>query len=279
MNTTEINKILIDELERCTKELHPFEFRRHLGLSGIGEECRRKIWYDFRWVKKENLKPSLLRLFEFGHFAEEAIFLKYLTAMGCNIELFDPETGKQFTFSTTEDHVGGSCDGIGYLPEFVGINEKILFEFKTHNDNSFTKLKVSGVKVHKPEHYAQMNSYGYLSGLKYALYCAYNKNNSEMYLEFIPLNYNYGKTMIDKANSIVLSNTPPPKLHENSSFWKCKMCSKFDVCHGNAQYDKNCRSCVFSTPVQNGQWVCDKYQVVIPDVNMKSGCDDWEPNK
>ena len=36
-------------------------FRTHLGASQIGQECNRKIWYNFRWTKKSHFEGKIIR--------------------------------------------------------------------------------------------------------------------------------------------------------------------------------------------------------------------------
>src|SRR5574344_3153084 len=52
--------------------------RGYLGASSIGESCTRKLWYKFRFAKKEQIDDArLMRLFNRGHL-EEARFIALL---------------------------------------------------------------------------------------------------------------------------------------------------------------------------------------------------------
>lgn len=182
----------------------------------------------------------------------------------------------QWRVSAVHGHSGGSLDGRGYLPKGYGLDEEILFEFKTHNAKSFADLQKRGMRLSKPTHYAQCCSYGYMLGLNYVCYVAVNKDNDDLHLEIVPLNHKTGEVLVQKAERIVIANEPPPHLHENPTFWLCKTCNYFSICHAKEPIDKNCRSCKHSEPVKDGQWWCNMHgQILTKDIIVQEyGC--WE---
>lgn len=257
--------------------------RNHLGGSMIGDECMRKLWYSFRWVKHIKFDGRMQRLFNRGH-REEDRFIEWLEGIGC--KLYERDTNKplgkdgkhpQFRISAVDGHFGGSLDGICILPPEYGINEPVLAEFKTSSDKAFAKMKKSGMAVSKPLHFAQTSTYGaddqYL--FNYCLYMMINKNNDEIHVEIVKLDHEHGKRMKIKAERIITSQTPPPKLSENKTFQTCVYCDFKDVCHDSTPSEKNCRSCVNAIPVQNANWGCKLYNQVIPLDVIKTGCVSW----
>lgn len=182
----------------------------------------------------------------------------------------------QWKVSASNGHSGGSLDGRGYLPESYGLTEEILFEFKTHGDKSFRELKAKGMKMSKPVHYAQCCAYGYIMKLNYVCYVAVNKNDDALHLEIVPLNHKTGETLVMKADRIIMSQESPPRLHENPTFWLCKMCNYFPICHAKAEIDRNCRSCKHAEPAKDKLWVCNKHQRILTDeiIDKEYGC--WE---
>lgn len=182
----------------------------------------------------------------------------------------------QWKVSASNGHSGGSLDGRGYLPENYGLAEEILFEFKTHGDKSFKDLKVKGMKLSKPVHYAQCCAYGYMMKLNYVCYVAVNKNDDALHLEIVPLNHKTGETLVMKADRIIMSQEPPPRLHENPTFWLCKMCNYFPICHAKAEIDRNCRSCKHAEAAKDKLWVCNKHKQILTDeiISKEYGC--WE---
>ena len=251
-------------------------FREHLGASLIGQECMRKLWYDFRWFKKPSHKGQLLRLFETGQLYEPR-FVKMLQSIGWTVNEIDLETGNQFRFEEFEGHFGGSCDGIVLSPEGTAY----IAEFKTHNEKSFKDLNKRGLELSKPEHYAQMQIYMYKFEIENGLYLAVNKNTDELYYEKIKLKKREAKRLIDKAKIIIESTEPPPRMHNDPTFYKCNWCDYRELCHFNKSEDTNinCRTCKYSKPnLQDGGWDCT-YNRLSYDINKEEqlvGCEKYE---
>lgn len=318
-----LNKIsqqmLIDIDNYCHKKWGD-EPRSHLGASLIGDDCQRKLWYQFRWITISHPEPRLKRLFNRGHLEEDR-FIDYLRGIGCIVNPFNTDkrliidnSKEEVTYavidkveltentidvsddnlhilraneqgltypvqhqvSEVEGHFGGSCDGRGYLPEHYGINEEILFEFKTANEKSFNSLLKDGMQTNKPLHYAQCCTYGYLMKLNYVCYVCVCKNDDRIYLEIVPLNHKTGEMQILKADRIIKSKEPLPRLYENPTFWICKICDSFSVCHGEGKSEVNCRSCKHAEPAKGKLWVCNKHNCVIPKENMLGQYECWE---
>jgi hypothetical protein len=272
-----VDTILSDIDEWCEETLSDGH-RKHLGASIIGKPCARELWYVFRWAKKEELGKGtkrtagqILRLFERGK-NEEFSMVTYLEGIGCK---FEAGVENQIRFSDVGGHFGGSVDNIGTLPERYGIKERILFEFKTSNMAEFNKLKKDGLKNTKPVHWSQICTYGYKFDLKYCLYICVDKNTDELYSELVELDHEHGKAMIESAAMIISSKVAPPKYSMSSTCFVCKWCAFSNVCHNGEPVEKNCRSCVYSTPIENQQWVCELAppdQNVIPEHVIPIGC-------
>lgn len=165
----------------------------------------------------------------------------------------------QWRVSGVQGHFGGSLDGKGYLPEHYPIKEEILFEFKTHNKASFAKLKKEGMKLSKPQHYAQCCVYGYKMKLNYVCYVAVNKDDDDLHFEIVELNHNTGAMLEIKAEKIIVSQEPPPRLNENPNMFLCKMCSYRHICHADGKPEQNCRSCKHAKPANDKKWICTKF--------------------
>lgn len=247
------------------------EHRHHLGASVIGNECDRFIWYAFRWVKFEIFDGRMLRLFDTGH-QEEARFIKWLRGIGCKVWEVDPETGKQFRIWAVSGHYGGSADAKGILPYLPDL--PILLEFKTHNTKSFVNLvNKKSVQLAKPRHYAQMCSYGKQFGYHYGLYAANNKNDDDIYLELVELDWRLSDDLIKKAADIITSKVPPPRISESPAYFACKFCPYSEICFSNEPVERNCRSCKSAKPIEGAEWYCHRWNKIIPRDFLKQGCD------
>lgn len=262
--------------------------RSHLGASIMGELCGRKVWLGFRWAKQEKFSARMLRLFRRGHY-EEPKFVDRLRRVGFTVYEHDPATGKQFRVSGVNGHYGGSGDGLGYAPADYGLVGPGVFEFKTHGETSFAKLagKIvtktpeivrrdgEGMKKSKPMHFAQMSQYGAAYGCEWGLYAAINKNTDELYFEFVALDTALAASMYLKAETVIYSQTPLPKISESPAFFDCKYCHYAGICHKGHAPDKNCRSCVNATPIPDGRWGCAYHADVIPNEVIPNGCPHW----
>lgn len=231
-------------------------FRSHMGASGIGRECARAVWYDFRWATKPAFTGRMLRLFNRGHL-EEGRMIALLLACGFQVYQQD-ENGQQFRISSYGGHFGGSGDGV-----VVGIPDlppgtPSLLEFKTHNDNSFKALKKEGVRAAKLEHFVQMQVYMRRMGLQFALYVAINKNDDEIYAEIVSLDSAFADQFIERAHKIIpMRNAAPDKISKSPGWKACSWCDHKPVCHLRAAPERNCRTCKHSEPREDGTWWCE----------------------
>lgn len=251
--------------------------RNHLGASELGEECWRKLWYKFRWVKQERFDGRMLRLFNVGHQAEPR-FISYLRGIGFEVKEFNND-GKQFRITGANGHYGGSLDGMCKAPSHYEINEELPFlnEFKTNaTGKGYTDVDVIGVAKAKPKHFAQMSQYGYKLNLKYGIYLIENKNDSDITVKIVELDWNLGKQLEAKAENIINSKEPPPRISDNPSFFNCKYCNFASICHDSERPEKNCRSCRNSIPTQDASWTCSLHGLIPPDF-VPTGCNDWLP--
>lgn len=277
---------------QCVEEYGSEPPRKHLGASIIGDDCAYRIWANWRWLRLEKFSGRMHRLFQRGH-REEHQFIDRLTKIGFQVFDIDPATGKQFRIEGCEGHFGGSADTFAWAPQRYGLDAPLLVEYKTHNEKSFTKLagkclakspdykrdkaNAAGVQKSKPQHYRQMCSYGRAYGVRYALYCAVNKDTDELYFEIVELNYGEADDIFRKADTVVWSQVPLARISQTATYYECKMCNLVGVCHLGHMPDKNCRSCRFARPVAGGEWYCDHFADVIPFEFMLTGCsDNWQ---
>jgi hypothetical protein len=248
--------------------------RSHLGASIIGHECERYIWFSFRWMYYQVFSGRMQRLFQRGHLEEHRIF-QWLEGIGFRTQAVTVE-GTQIRIVFAEGHGGGSTDGIGILPLRYGSFEPLLLEMKTQKDKKFSILQGSGVQKEKPMHFIQASVYGRQLGIHYCLYIAVNKEDDDLNVEVIELDWGLADAELAKAEKIINSHFPPPRISENPSFWKCKFCPAVAVCHLGAPVMKNCRSCYNAEAMPNGAWKCNQWNAIIPTEVIPKGCDAWQ---
>lgn len=242
-----------------------FPFRTHMGASGIGDECARKVWYGFRWLALPTFPPRILRLFNRGHL-EEARFIALLLMIG--VEVFQQdENGKQFRISDAGGHFGGSGDGIGLNVPDIPAGQYALLEFKTASDKKFKKFKTKGIKETEPKYYTQMQVYMRKMNINYSLFMVVNKNDDDLYAAIVTLDPEHADEYIDRGRNLVFYRQAPQRINENPTVFVCRYCDYRNQCHGVGLKDertphKNCRTCHFSVPHVDGKWYCCKGEPV-----------------
>ena len=275
----ELAAIMLQDIDAYAQQAYNDGFRKHLGASLVGDECSRKTWYSFHWMVAPNPSGRMQRLFQRGHL-EERRFIEYLKAIGFEVWDRDTDTGKQFRVARVSGHFGGSLDSILRPPARFALPDGVLFlgEYKTKGTGSgFEKLKRDGIMLTNQQHYDQMCTYGYNYNYQYAMYFSVNKNDDDLHIEIVPLSVKRAQEIEAKATFIIQSEKPPPRIAMSETHWKCKSCEFVGVCHRNATPAKNCRSCIYSRPIQDAQWSCLGYNVVLADDVIKAGCNNWTP--
>ena len=276
-------KRILEEIDEYCVRTYDGGHRSHLGASLIGRECKRYLWYVFRWCLHEKTTGRQQRLFNRGH-REEARFIEWLEGIGFKVWFENRDEGPnekgecpQYRISDVMGHFGGSLDGIAILPERYGIPEPVLLEFKTNGTGAgFNKLADDGMPIAKPEHFAQTSTYGKKYNFRYCVYLNINKNDDSLHIEVVKLNHNLGEQMIMKAEQIIMSQTAPARLSDNPTFHKCGYCHMKEVCHKGAVVEVNCRSCAFARPVENAEWFCEVHNGNIPKDFIAKACPSYK---
>lgn len=242
--------------------------RNYLGGSAIGGACKRALWYDFRKAKLPEFDGRLLRLFATGH-REEDRMVADLQAAGLTVHANNPKTGEQFEVKAFGGHFSGHFDGmVKGVPDAP--NQWHLLETKTSNTKGFRKLEREGCEKSKPIHYAQMQVYMGLSANvwdawelggdapKAALYMVHCKETDELYLERIYFDESAFFKLGAKAKEIIEATEPPERIAFTEDYYLCQWCDFKGICHGEEVPRLDCRTCIHSTPVQDGRgWICE----------------------
>jgi hypothetical protein len=225
--------------------------RPYLGMSSMGDQCVRKTWFSWRWVRPERFTPRILRLFDRGN-REEECFVNMLRLIGFSVTEINPATKKQFEFISSKGHCKGHCDGkVHYL------GDDFCAEFKTHSKTSFQQVKkINDIKISKPVHYYQCQRYMHEMGVDYTLYGAVCKDNDALHWEVFKKDKVAIAWLLDREDFLINTKTPPDKISERSGFYVCSMCNYSAICHKNIRSLANCRTCCKSTLEDNGVWRC-----------------------
>lgn len=249
----------------------PQERRTYLGLSTLGNDCDRALWYAFRWAHPpEQFDGRMLRLFQTGH-REESRMIDDLRNAGVDVQ-DRAEDGDQIGVTTCGGHVRGHLDGVAAgFPEAPAARH--VCEFKTHNGKSFAALKKNGVRKSKQGHWRQMQGYMHLTGVDRAFYLAHCKDNDELYSERIEYDPVEAAQLMARCERIVTAATPPGRMSDDPDFYLCRWCAARSVCHEGQFAEINCRTCLHSTAdTTNGGWHCGRHNEPIADDVIPDGC-------
>jgi len=227
------------------------EYRSYIGYSGLGHECMRKVWYDFRWVKSRSIQPRIQRIFDRGNWEEERVFAS-LIDKGVIV------SQKQIEVIGPARHVKGHIDAT-----LLGVPtaEKTwhLFEGKTMKDSKFKQYLKLGLKKFEPAYWQQIHSYMGKLNLTRCLYVVTNKDTEERDYQRIKFDSDQYEEGEKRGFYILTSEGPPEKVNlATSTYTICKFCNYSNICHKKAPVDKNCRTCTHWDIEENGAFSCSK---------------------
>ena len=205
--------------------------RGYLGASAIGDECLRKIQYQYR-DPAPHFEGRILRIFERGHVGEESA-VEWLRKIGFVIKN-ETESGKQIGFISGQGKYRGHCDGIILETPYSEIKTPAILEVKFLGSKGWKKVAADGVAVVYPTYYAQISQYqAYMSAENPALFMAVNADTQEIYFELVKFNAKLAQSTTDKAVQILKAEEVGellPRAYPSADFFKCKWCSYSEKC-------------------------------------------------
>lgn len=274
------------------KEIKTWRTNR-IGPSMLGNQCDRYIWYKWRWVKQFPITPRQQRLFGRGN-QEEPIVYAELEEAG--VKILSKQTKITFAFGYGAGKDDGNIINVPDAPKTVHI-----LEIKTSNDKNFQKIKKSGVKIAKKDHYLQFHIYMVLEDIHRTLYICTNKNDDERHYERIKDDGKTGQLAILRAEHIVRSMMPPLRCNDDQEKFPCSWtvratgekggCEFRGICFQNDPVEQNCRTCKSVNLLGDGVWSCGKKKDKIlshpatkkqrkkgKESDQIRGCKKWEIN-
>jgi hypothetical protein len=271
---------LIDRAHEAKRE----EPRHYLGVSELGTECERALWYSFRWALLPSHSGRLLRIFRTGHESEETL-IKDLRMVGITIQRQQEEV-------SFGGHLLGHIDGVATNVPGAEKTEHV-FDAKSAKLERYNKLEKEGVAKAEPKYWVQLQVYMLGLDIDRALYVSRCKDDERIYSERIHLDKEAAQAWVERGHRISLMSDAPERIDERPSFYKCKMCDYQDLCHKAKSTDAvNCRTCAHSTPIEyqdedeteakpgerpplviKGGWKCERWGQLIPGVEaQRIGC-------
>ena len=251
---------------------------RAISISSVGKECGRAIWYAYRWVKQVERSARLIKAAANGHVDEPLMAERLRLVEGVDLQTVDPATGKQFLYTALDGHLKGYCDGhiIGLLQ---AAKTPHVWEHKSREEKylrELQKLKATlgekqALKAWSAEYYGQAQLYMHFSGLtRHYLTCSTPglRECVSVRTDYDPV---YALALVERARRIKEAHEAPPRIGDADHF-VCRMCDYRDICHERAMPERNCRTCVRSTPAPRGRWECERWAKLLTHEEEAAGC-------
>lgn len=242
----------------------------HLSPTLISDECLRRSAYKFRWaLPPEHFSGKKLRIFEIGK-KIESIVIDWLENMPGLEFIHDPRSDEQYSITGLEGHFKGYADG---LIRYNGFD--YILEIKSMNTVSYNVLSSNGLKSSQGSHYTQIQSYMHFSDIKRCLYLCINKNNQDVYLEFVDYDSSFCEDLETSLYSILSGGVSFDVVKP----YQCKKfggCPYTFICKNFGMIDVNCRTCLYLEPTDTGDWLCTKHCNHRSFDEQKVSCDDYE---
>lgn len=254
---------LIDRAHEAKRE----EPRPYLGVSELGTECERALWYGFRWARLPHAEGRMMRIWRTGH-ESEATLIGDLEAIGIKVQRQQEEV-------SFGGHILGHIDGTALNVPGAEKTEHLL-ELKSAKLERYNKLEKLGVKEAEPKYWVQMQDYMLALGLTRALYVSRCKDDERIHSERVHFEREPAEAWVERGHRVSLMSDAPERIDERPAFYKCKMCLDWlDICHKAKSTDAiNCRTCAHSTPLESPAlaWKCERWGALIPEEGQRVGC-------
>lgn len=218
--------------------------RKYLGASRLGDECLRKLGYEFHHTPKDEgreFKGATLRIFQRGHTGEDNMAAR-LRLAGFDL-VTHKQDGGQIGFNTGWNEARGCYTLSGHIdgvvtkaPYASGLATPALWENKVLGDKSWNDTMKKGVRASKPVYFAQMQVYmAYLDlSDNPGLFTAENANTGAIYAERVPFDPAAAQANSDRGVKVVTSASPDelPRVAATATDFRCKWCDFAARCWG-----------------------------------------------
>lgn len=196
--------------------------RDYIGASSIGDECERKIWYEFNKVKGIEPENKIKRTWEIGKILESKV-LDWVEQAGLKlVRKYKDLVDSDF------DYFRGHVDSV-----LVDKNNNpfAILEIKTAKDAIFNVFVKKGLRLWYPVYFAQLQAYMGMSGIPESYILVLNKDTSQLSDEHVLFDEMYYEGLRYKARIIKETLKIPDRVSDSPLWFKCKMCKFREVCH------------------------------------------------
>ena len=261
----DMQNITLTEVDKALEDKQQLEApRNYLGMSQIGDECWRKLFYSFRGAEKRMIQASGLRAIEDGFLQEDVMSERLRMLPFIQLHTTAPDSDKQIGFSLLLDHFRGHCDGM-----ILGIKEAPktwhVWEHKSVNETKFKKLnKLKEEKGEKKAlaewdeiYFSQAQIYMHQARVERHYLTVTTPGGRDYTSCRTEFNNKIAENLITKGKSIIFDNwNIPPRASSKREFYKCKWCEYSEICHDTKFPLVNCKTCRYSEPINEGKRKC-----------------------
>lgn len=211
--------------------------RGYLGASSIGDDCDRKLYFQYTNAPSEPISWQGCFAIEDGHRTEDLIAERLRLVDGIELVTHKPD-GSQYGFSDLDGKFKGHVDGfIRGLPQAPSTTH--IWENKCVAEKNFKKFNDC---VAKHGEKAALEAWNYTYYVQAVLYMDYfNKTRHYMTVALsggrdiascrTEANPALAKAMRERAKRIVEATSAPVRLSEDRDYYLCKFCSYREFCH------------------------------------------------
>lgn len=250
-------------------------FRSYLGMSQIGAECSRQLFYSFRQVQRPSFDAQTLKRFADGHASELVAVARLKAATELEVHDLD-DTGEQFGFKDLGGHFSGHMDGV-----ILGLHQAPktwhVLEIKASakwQDLDKAKKKVgdkSALREWNPVYYAQAVLYMDYAGLDRHYTVVVSPGCRDWTSVRTDADPAWAGVLKAKAERIIFTDTAPDRIGDATNF-KCKWCDFANICHEGKMAERHCRTCLYSVVQRGGGWACEQFGHELDKSAQEAGC-------
>jgi CRISPR/Cas system-associated exonuclease Cas4 (RecB family) len=187
----------------------------HFYITDAGK-CGRALFFKFKNVPREEMKPSVLRLFDHGDHIHQMIMKPLLGLREIHVVASEVNIPPQEIISGRSDAI--LSDG----------KSLYVLDIKSMNSMIFDKLKEP-----KEENVDQLQLYLHYFKIPKGILLYVNKNSLELKEFVVEYDSKRAAGLIDVLKGVkekIDSNTVPPRLISYPKNWQCTYCSFKEIC-------------------------------------------------
>jgi len=233
--------------------------------------CERAGWYAFRWAHEAKVFAPHHARANIARSAAMDELASCLTDIGVTVQRVDPTTYMARDVTALDGHyrqkVAGTALGLLEAPK----KEHLLY-LDQQTAKVVAQIQKHGLAIARPDRIAPIQIGMHLLGLSRAFYLVKNKDTDELWSERIEYDPAHALALLSKGGRIRDASVPPARISDDWQYFECQSCASFSQCHQAQFARRNCRTCLHSTPVMNGEWHCARHDNVLSIDDQQMGC-------